>query len=106
MISLESAKDILFNEIERLGLCSKEVETVPLWEVGGRILAEDVVARENVPAFDRSPIDGYALRASDTFGATAIDPVSLKIIDTVAAGSGSKKKLSSKTAMKIFTGAP
>ncbi len=106
MISLENAKDILFNEIERLGLCSREVEKVPLWEVGGRVLAENVVARENVPAFDRSPIDGYALRASDTLGATADNLISFEIIDTVAAGSSSKKKLSPQKAMKIFTGAP
>lgn len=106
MISLESAKDILFDEIERLGLCLKEVETVPLWEVGGRVLAENIVAGENVPAFDRSPIDGYALRASDTLNATADSPVSFEIIDTVAAGSSSTKKLSPKTAVKIFTGAP
>lgn len=106
MILLESAKDILFNEIERLGLCSKDTETVPLWEVGGRVLAEDIIAIENVPAFDRSPIDGYALRASDTLDATVDNPASFKIIDTVAAGSASRKRLSPGTAMKIFTGAP
>ena len=49
MISLESAKDILFDEIERLGLCLKEVETVPLWEVGGRVLAENIVAGKMSP---------------------------------------------------------
>jgi len=106
LLSLENAKDILFNELERALLVPINVESVPLWEAGGRILAKDVVAQEDVPAFDRSPIDGYALIASDTIGAAVDHPATLKIIDTVAAGSYSKKMLVPGTAMKIFTGAP
>ncbi|KUO51280.1 MAG: hypothetical protein APF76_17525 [Desulfitibacter sp. BRH_c19] len=106
MLLLENAIDILFNELESSLLLPGNVETVPLWEAGGRVLAREVVATEDVPAFDRSPIDGFALIASDTLEATIDHPVSMKIIDTVAAGSYSKKILVPGTTMKIFTGAP
>lgn len=106
MLSLEDAKGILLNEVERLTPHFKKIETVPLWEVGKRVLAQDIIAEENVPTFDRSPVDGYAIKASDTLGATADNPITLKIIDIIAAGSNSKKKLDQGTAMKIFTGAP
>lgn len=106
MLSLEKAKDILLNQLDDFGRDSKKVESVPLWEAGGRILAHDIVAKENVPAFDRSPVDGFAFMASDTTGATASNPTTLKVIDTIAAGNYSKKILTPGTAMRIFTGAP
>ncbi len=106
MLSLEKAQEILYNELSRLLLSSREVESVPLWEAGERILAQNIIAAENVPAFDRSPVDGFALKSADTLKASAHSPVCLRIIDTVAAGSCSKKILASGTAIKIFTGAP
>lgn len=106
MLSLEDAGDILFDEVKRLAPHTRKVETVSLWEVGGRVLAQDIISGENVPAFDRSPIDGYALKASDTLGATEDNPVILKVMGSVAAGSNVKKELKPKTTMKIFTGAP
>lgn len=106
MLSLESARDILLDKVECLTPHFKKIETVPLWEAGERVLARDIIADQNVPAFDRSPIDGYALKASDTLGATSDNPVTLKITGTIAAGSNIKKKLEQETAMKIFTGAP
>ncbi len=106
MLSLEDAGDILFDEVKRLAPHTRKVETVSLWEVGGRVLAQDIISGENVPAFDRSPIDGYALKASDTLGATEDNPIILKVMGSVAAGSNVKKELKPKTTMKIFTGAP
>ena len=49
-------------------------ESVALGQAVGRVLAEDVVATVDVPGFDRSNVDGFALRASDTAGATAAEP--------------------------------
>lgn len=46
----------------------EQAEFVALSEAVGRVLAEDIVAREYVPDFDRSTVDGFAVRASDTFG--------------------------------------
>lgn len=106
MLSLEKAKEILLDKLHELGLDSKKVEYIPLWEAGGRVLAEDIIAKEDVPAFDRSPVDGYAILASDTSGATESNPAVLKVIDTIAAGNYSKKMLPPGTAMRIFTGAP
>ncbi len=106
MLSLEKAKEILLDKLHELGLDSKKVEYIPLWEAGGRVLAEDIIAKEDVPAFDRSPVDGYAILASDTSGATESNPAVLKVIDTIAAGNYSKKMLTPGTAMRIFTGAP
>lgn len=106
MLSLEKAKEILLDKLHESGLDSKKVEYIPLWEAGGRVLAEDIIAKEDVPAFDRSPVDGYAILASDTSGATESNPAVLKVIDTIAAGNYSKKMLTPGTAMRIFTGAP
>ena len=49
-------------------------ETVPLREARGRVLAERVDAALDVPGFDRASVDGYAVRAADTFGADEADP--------------------------------
>lgn len=106
MLLLENAKDILFKCMQEKLVHLKKVEAVPLWEAGGRVLAEDVTAGEDVPAFNRSPVDGFALLSSDTDSAAFDNPVTLKVIDTVAAGSCSLKKIVSGTAIKIFTGAP
>ncbi len=106
MISLEKAKKILDDFTQEFLMASQKVETVPLWEAGGRILAVDVIAHEDAPAFNRSQVDGYALLSADTCEAAADTAVTLKIIDTIAAGSYSRKNLLPGTAMKIFTGAP
>lgn len=49
--------------------CPLEKETVPLHQAGGRYTADEILAREDVPAFDRSIVDGFAVQASETFGA-------------------------------------
>jgi putative molybdopterin biosynthesis protein len=58
-------------------------ESVPLAEALGRVLAETVVSRVDVPFFDRSNVDGYAVRAEDTFGAEETEPRLLKLSDEV-----------------------
>src|SRR5262245_53606586 len=59
-----------------LALSPLEPETVPLAESHGRVLASDVRAPHDVPGFDRSNVDGFAVRAEDTFGAAEDNPVS------------------------------
>ena len=63
-----------------------DTETIPLEEAAGRVLAQELVAAENVPSFNRSPYDGYAFRAEDAAGASKESPVTLKIIDYIPAG--------------------
>ena len=78
-------------------------ETVPLREAVGRVLAEDIVAPVNVPPFDNSAVDGYAVRAEDL---KAGGEMRLRIVDRVAAGHDATHGLSAGEAVRIFTGAP
>ena len=58
-------------------------EDIPLGEALGRVLARDIISRIDVPFFDRSNVDGYAVRAEDTFGAEETDPRFLRLTDEV-----------------------
>ena len=80
-------------------------ETVALAEANGRVLAERVDAGLDVPGFDRSGLDGYALRARDTFGASEGDPVALSVVGTVEAGQRPAADPESGEAVEIATGA-
>ena len=80
--------------------------TVELRYLKGRILAQDLMAGENVPSFDRSPYDGYAFKASDTVGACKEQGVTLKVIENIKAGQVPKCTVTSGTAIRLMTGAP
>ncbi|PMC35127.1 molybdopterin molybdenumtransferase [Bacillus sp. UMB0899] len=82
-----------------------EIEQVTLQESFGRYLAEDLIATHSVPPFDRSPYDGFAIRAIDTANATADQPVEFEVIDEIGAGSVSKESLGQNQAIRIMTGA-
>ncbi|MEH6973340.1 molybdopterin molybdotransferase MoeA [Bacillus sp. JJ675] len=82
-----------------------EIEWVHLEESLNRYLAEDVTADHDVPAFDRSPYDGFAVRASDTAGASREQPVRFEVIDHIGAGAVSEKTLGPFQAVRIMTGA-
>jgi len=80
-------------------------ELVPLEDAHGRILADDVVARHNVPFFDRSNFDGFALRAEDTFGAQETAPVLLTLNpEVLACGVVPQEDVAPGTATTISTG--
>jgi molybdopterin molybdotransferase len=81
-------------------------ERVHLREALGRVLAEPIVSRRLVPPFDNSGMDGYAVRAVDTQGATADSAVQLPIVGEVVAGSAPVHRLEGGAAMRIMTGAP
>src|SRR3954467_5906353 len=61
-------------------------ERVMLAEANGRVLAEAVTAAADVPAFDRAAMDGFAVRAADTAGASPDDPKTLRCVDTIYTG--------------------
>ena len=82
-----------------------EVESVPLEEALGRVLAEDVVSPIDVPPFDRATVDGYAVKAEDTFMASESEPVRLKVIGEVHAGDAPALKPGRGEAVYISTGA-
>ncbi|MEK5296878.1 molybdopterin molybdotransferase MoeA [Bacillus sp. FSL R5-0659] len=82
-----------------------EIEWVPLKDSLGRFIAEDILADHDVPAFDRSPYDGFALRAEDTKEASSAHPVEFEVIDHIGAGMVSAKTIGPFQAIRIMTGA-
>jgi molybdenum cofactor synthesis domain-containing protein len=72
----------------------------------GRVLADDVVTAEAVPPFDNTGMDGFAVRAADTDGASVETPVPLAVVGTIAAGTAAAEALEPGQAMRIMTGAP
>ena len=80
--------------------------TVELELALGRVLASDVVARVDLPGFDNSAMDGYAVRSADVAGAGAAAPVVLDVAGDIAAGDTRRHVLRPSTTMRIMTGAP
>jgi molybdopterin molybdotransferase len=77
-----------------------------LSEALGRVVAEPVVARTSLPPWDNSAMDGYAVRATDTVGATEESPVRLEVVGEVSAGSAPDVEVTRGGAVRIATGAP
>jgi molybdopterin molybdotransferase len=83
-----------------------EIEEISIWDAHKRVLAEDIIAFHDSPPFDKSAMDGFALIAENTFGASNSAPKELKIIDAIGAGDFSSKKVNENEAIVIATGAP
>jgi molybdenum cofactor synthesis domain-containing protein len=101
MIPLEEARARIDRDISVL----PSVE-VPIAEARGLVLTETVTAGEDIPPFDNTAMDGFALRAADSAGASEAAPVVLPVVATVAAGSVAPRTLEAGEAMRIMTGAP
>jgi putative molybdopterin biosynthesis protein len=82
------------------------VEEISLLQAYNRVLAEDISATLSIPPFNRSTVDGYAVKAEDTFGADENKPVKLKICGTVNVGEPPKIAVTHGTLAEIVTGAP
>ncbi len=80
-------------------------EPVDLGQLFGRVLAEDVVSEVDVPGFERAMMDGFAVQAADTLGASLYNKLPLCMIGTILPGSQFSGVISSGQAMKIMTGA-
>ncbi len=100
-ISVEDALAQILKHFQPL-----EAERVPLLESLGRVLSKDVVSGMNVPPFNNSAMDGYAVRAEDIAHASRERPVALHVIGDLAAGYTTQKAVEPMTAMRIMTGAP
>lgn len=81
-------------------------EVVALEEIDGRVVAEDIVSSADVPAFDRAAMDGYAVVAEDTQGATAAAPRALENVGRVFTGDAPSGSISSGMCAEVATGAP
>jgi len=81
-------------------------EAVPLYEAAGRVLASDVIAGFDVPPFDRASMDGYAVRAADTLGATVVNPVRLRLVAVQHTGEVYGGRVRRGECIEIATGSP
>ena len=101
-LTLKQAQELLLAKTETV----RDTEEIPLWEGGGRTLAEDIFAGQDQPPFARSPLDGYAVRSGDIAGASKERPARLSVIDEVDAGQVRGMRVEKGTAIRIMTGAP
>ncbi len=101
MISVEDALDRILSHVQPL-----EPESVPILDALDRVLAEAIVSDTEIPPFDNSAMDGYAVRASDIAGATAENPIWLVVTGYVAAGQVAEAHVQPGAAVRIMTGAP
>jgi molybdopterin molybdotransferase len=101
MISVEEARERILAVVERLPAVS-----MPLAEALGHVLAEDVTSPLTIPPLDNTAMDGYAVRAADTDGASPDAPATLRVIGEVAAGYIYDGEVEPGTAVRIMTGAP
>ena len=81
-------------------------EEIPLLEAHNRVLKEDVTSALDIPPFNRSTVDGYAVKAEDTFGAEENQPAKLEVCGTVNVGEPPKISVMKGQAAEIVTGAP
>lgn len=101
LIPLEEALSKINDNIKLM-----DTETIDLKDSQGRVLAHSVSSYHNSPPFDKSAMDGYAVIAEDTFGASNNVIKELKIIDRIGAGDFPNKSLQNGEAIVIATGAP
>ena len=101
LASLEEAKKIIFSLVKE-----KENEKLRLENALNRVLAQNIVAKIDVPHFKKSAMDGFAVMAEDTFGASNTNPKELTIIGRIKIGQVAKKELKSNQCVEIATGAP
>ncbi len=101
MLSVERALERVLGAFHPL-----EAEQVPILEALGRVLAEDAYARGDIPPHANTAMDGYAVIAADTAGATSDSPRTLHVIENLAAGYMAEAAVTSGTAIRIMTGAP
>ena len=101
-ISLEAARALIDGAIRPI----ERTERVRLDAAGGRVVARPVEAQADVPPFARAAMDGYAVRAADTFGASTHDPRVLAWVETVFTGQVPTRPVGAAQCTEIATGAP
>jgi len=101
MITVGEALEKILSVIHPLGF-----EKISLLDALGRVLAEDISAKRDIPPLDNSAMDGYALRFEDIRKASQNHPVRLEVIEDLPAGFISTKKIEKGKAIRIMTGAP
>jgi len=105
LLPVEPAFNSLLKNVD---IKQPRIKTVGLEDSLGRVCGENIKSPVDVPDFDRSAVDGYAVRAEDTFGASPTNPIQLKLIGTIHAGDEVEKlpPLNQGEAIAVLTGAP
>lgn len=100
MLSVEEARQRMLGTIPVLPSENREI-----LECTGYVLAEALHAEENIPPFDNSAMDGFAVRAADVEGATQEKPAVLSVVEMIAAGYAPTKQVTKGQTARIMTGA-
>jgi molybdopterin molybdotransferase len=101
LIPPAEARKVLFSH---LAPSSSESEAVDILQALNRVSAEEILAPQSLPNFTRSSVDGYAVKASDTFGATESMPAYMKVIGEIEMGTRPTRSVESGSALLIHTG--
>src|SRR4029077_4130193 len=101
MISADQALQIVLENVTPLG-----VEPTPIIDALGCVLAENISSSRDIPGFDNSAMDGFAVRAADVAKASEASPVKLAVVETVGAGQMPTRRVGAGQAVRTMTGAP
>ncbi len=101
-LDLEEGMQIIMDAIRPI----ERTEGVPLLEAVGRVLAEEMIAAFDVPPFPRAAMDGYAVKAMDTFEAGNFSPAVLELIEVIHAGEIAGKEVLQGSCIQVATGSP
>ncbi len=101
LLSVDQARERILSNFQPV-----TTETLPLTGCSNRVLAQDIVAANDLPPFDNSSMDGFAVRAEDVRAATAASPRRLRVVADIPAGSHPAISLAAGEAARIMTGAP
>ncbi len=104
MLNVKTPEEVLALITEEFAPLPNLEQTVPLTEAMGRVLSRDIAAKEYVPDFDRSTVDGYAVRACDTFGCTDAIPAILTQVGAVLMGEAAAMELQPGDCAAVPTG--
>ena len=107
MKGFKEKKDVVdfLNIIDEIS-ASKNFEVVCLNKAAGRVLASSIISTVKVPNFNRSAMDGYAIRGEETFGAAPYSPLDFKVLGLSLPGKPFEGCVTTQTAVRIMTGAP
>jgi molybdopterin molybdotransferase len=101
LLSVDQARERILSHFQPV-----TTETLPLTGCANRVLAEDIIAATDLPPFNNSSMDGFAVRAEDVIEAVAASPRSLRVVADIPAGSYPTISLAPGEAARIMTGAP
>ena len=101
LLSVDEARTRILSHFQPVG-----TETLPLAECARRVLATDVAAQNDLPSFDNSSMDGFAVIAADLMGASPASPRTLNVVADIPAAASPDVTLAPEQAARIMTGAP